>query len=147
MTFPYVRTGLSGEPGSGKTGLVRQPTRELTSIPGAIALKGAVAYLPQDLPIRYVRPMAALLGIEEQLTPLPAIAGASAVPTLESAPVNVPLVYPPSGVAPALLLLDEPTNDLDPASTGDLTRALYGYRGDSRHIQHRGAVVVSSRSI
>jgi ATPase subunit of ABC transporter with duplicated ATPase domains len=63
VAFDAGRTGLIGRNGSGKTTLLRLIAGELAATGGTITTTGAVAYLPQSLPLEVSRTVADLLGI------------------------------------------------------------------------------------
>jgi len=70
-------TALVGDNGSGKTTMLRLIAGELTPTSGAVDVRGEVAYLPQDLPIRTESTVAELLDIADRLDALRAIEAGS----------------------------------------------------------------------
>lgn len=67
------RIGLVGRNGSGKSTLLRLVAGELRPTRGTVSTAGAVAQLPQDLPLRSSATVADLLGVRERLDALAAI--------------------------------------------------------------------------
>jgi ATPase subunit of ABC transporter with duplicated ATPase domains len=78
ITFDFGRTGLIGRNGSGKTTLLRLLAGELVPSAGTMSVGGDVAYLPQHLPLDVSRTVADLLGIDDRLAALRAVAAGSA---------------------------------------------------------------------
>jgi ATPase subunit of ABC transporter with duplicated ATPase domains len=62
-TFGPGRTGLVGANGTGKSTLLRLVAGELAPTSGTVRVRGRLAYLPQDLPLRHDTPVGELLGI------------------------------------------------------------------------------------
>ena len=63
--FPAGRTGLVGRNGSGKTTLLRLIAGELHPASGSSAVRGRVAYLPQDVTLDPEVPVDSVLGIAD----------------------------------------------------------------------------------
>jgi ATPase subunit of ABC transporter with duplicated ATPase domains len=80
VTFGTRHTGLIGRNGDGKSTLLRLVAGELRATAGTIRTSGAVAYLPQQLPLETARTVADLLGISAQRAALAAITGGDADP-------------------------------------------------------------------
>jgi ATPase subunit of ABC transporter with duplicated ATPase domains len=76
--FGGGRTGLVGLNGSGKSTLLRLIAGELAPTGGVVTSAGAVAYLPQQLPLSLDRTVADLLGITTPRRALQAIAAGDA---------------------------------------------------------------------
>src|SRR4051794_21543603 len=73
LAFGSGRTGLVGRNGGGKSTLLRLIAGELAPTAGTVSTVGAVAYLPQRLPLDTARTVADLLGIAARRAALAAI--------------------------------------------------------------------------
>lgn len=72
-TLGAGRTGLVGDNGAGKTTILRLIAGQLRPTAGAITVKGAVGYLPQDLNLDTDAEVADLLGVRRALDALDAL--------------------------------------------------------------------------